>query len=234
MTFETNNRVLKILPDNVREAVAEKCERVDLEGGTVLARAGERANTVHFPESCVISTLQTYSDGSMIEMGNIGCEACSGVNLTLGYADQLNTNEIQVGGSALEMQAESFTTLKEAHPEFERALFSNVQAVFYQTMVSGGCNGAHDSKQRLARWLLTMNDRNDGETMRLTHEFLGQILGLRRATVTNAASELQEAGLIEYSRGRVTITDHEGLRQASCECYDLVRRAYDSILPEPA
>ncbi len=232
MSFQTCNRVLKSLPDDVRSAVFDDCDRADLESGEMLYRAGESTRTVYFPENCVISTLQTYSDGSMIEMGNIGCEACTGVNLTLGYPDQLNTDEVQVGGAARRMSADNFLKLKASYPEFERALFSNAQAIFYQIMVSGACNGAHDSKQRLARWLLTMNDRNDGDTMRLTHEFLAQILGLRRANVTNAASELQGAGLIEYSRGQIRITDHAGLQDASCECYGLVRKAYDSILPE--
>ncbi len=232
MTQQTNNRVLKSLPARVRQAVLDDCERTELESGAILARVGEATATVYFPETAVISTLQTYSDGSMIEMGNIGCEACTGVNLTLGNAKQLNTDEVQVPGRSIAMSTEKFLRLKSSQPEFERALFSNAQAVFYQVMVSGGCNGAHGSKQRLARWLLTMDDRNDSETMHLTHDFLASILGLRRATVTNAASDLQGAGLIEYSRGRIRITDHAALQQASCECYELVRKAYCALLPE--
>ncbi|WP_425410638.1 Crp/Fnr family transcriptional regulator [Hyphococcus sp.] len=198
----------------------------------MLSRAGERISTVYFPETAVISTLQMYSDGSMIEMANIGREACTGVNLVLGNPYSLTTNEVQVRGACIAMTADSFLSLKAAHPEFERALYANVQAVFYQVMVSGACNGAHDSKQRLARWLLSMDDRSDKETLHLTHEFLGEILGLRRATVTKAASELQEAGLIEYARGDIRITDHAGLRAESCECYDLVRQANEALLPE--
>ncbi len=232
MAAETNNRILKSLEDDVRADVLAECEKVDFKGGETLARAGKPTDAVYFPETAVISTLQTFADGAMIEMGNIGCEACTGVNLTLGYPNNLSTEEIQIRGSCLKLPAEKFVSLKASHDAFERILFSNVQAIFYQVMVSGACNGAHSSKQRLARWLLSMDDRNNTDTMHLTHEFLSEVLGLRRATVSQAASELQEAGLIEYARGKIRITDHEGLRQSSCECYDLVRKAYDVLLPE--
>ena len=231
MVQETKNRVLRCLEPEVRDAVLRECDLVDMEGRTEIIRLGETANAVHFPETLVISALATYRDGSTIEMANIGRESCTGVSLALGHPRQLMTTEVQVGGTTLEMPASRFEELKRAYPQFETILLSTVQAVFYQVMVSGACNGAHGSKQRLARWLLTMSDRTDGETMRLTQEFLAEMLALRRATVSDAASELQEAGLIDYSRGRITIIDRPGLRRASCECYDLVRNAYDSLLP---
>jgi len=232
MAYATRNRVLRCLEQDVREAALAECERVEFEGRTMLARLGETANAVLFPDTMVISALATYRDGSTIEMANIGRESCSGVGLTLGHPEQLMTNEVQIGGAALEMPAARFESLKEAYPQFERVLFSTVQAVFYQVMVSGACNGAHGSKQRLARWLLTMSDRTDGETMNLTQEFLAEMLSLRRATVSDAASQLQDAGLIDYARGRITITDRPGLHAESCECYDLVRDAYDRLLPD--
>lgn len=232
MDMETNNRVLRSLDSQTRRAVLGKCDSIDLEGRTILARMGETTRHVYFPQNAVISTLASFRDGSIIEMANIGCEACTGIGLTLGQPVQLNTNEVQIAGSALTMPAEKFTALKASLPGFETALFSVVQAVLYQVMVSGACNGAHGSRQRLARWLLTMADRNDGETMDLTQEFLSEMLALRRATVSEAASELRDAGLIDYTRGQVRITDRAGLQDASCECYHLVRAAYDSLLPE--
>lgn len=232
MTHTTRNRVLLSLTSDIRRVVLDDCEEIELEGRTTLARLGEPTGSVYFPETMVISTLANYRDGSTIEMANIGREACTGINLTLGHTDQLNTNEVQIGGSALELPAKKFLNLKSALPQFGSVLLSTVQAVIYQVMVSGACNGAHTSKERLARWLLTMSDRNDGKTMLLTQEYLSEMLGVRRATVSNAASELQDAGLIEYARGRIRITDHAGLREASCECYNLVRNAYDSLLPE--
>lgn len=231
MVERTNNRVLQAVPEKDRAAVLDACERVELAGRTILDRAGEPTSAVHFPETAVVSTIATYGDGSSIEMANIGREACTGTGLILGHPRQLNTNEVQLGGSALAMPADRFAELQKSLPAFEKSLFSTVQALFYQVMVSGACNGAHSAKERLARWLLTMRDRNDRDTMDLTHDFLSEMLGVRRATVTEAARDLKTAGLIGNSRGQVRIADKNGLRRASCECYDLVRNAYDVLLP---
>lgn len=232
MAPATTNRLLRSLSAETRGAVLGACERTELQVHTVLDRVGEPTASVIFPETAVISTLATYSDGTCIEMANIGREACTGIGLILGHARQLNTNEVQVGGAALRIGAEAFLDLKASLPEFETALFSAVQAVFYQVMVSGACNGAHGSRQRLARWLLTMRDRSDDETLNLTHDFLAEVLGLRRATVSEAAADLQASRCIAYSRGRIRILDRAGLHAASCECYDLVRDGHARLLPE--
>lgn len=231
MVQETQNRVLLSLPQASRDAVLERCELLDCDNRTVLHQMGETTNAVYFPETAVISALATYGDGSMIEMANIGREACTGINLTLGRDTQLTANEIQVSGSLLKLPASHFQTLLAEDPAFKKALFSTIQAVLFQVMVSGACNGAHDARQRLSRWLLTMHDRADGQHMKLTHEFLSQMLGVRRATVSKVASELRDEGHITYSHGRMTVTNHRGLRAASCECYDRVRTAYETLLP---
>lgn len=232
MAHATRNRVLLSLPLRTREAVLDECEEVELQRRTILEEIGQPTRAVWFPETSVISTLATYGDGSTIEMANVGREACTGINLVLHQSDQLNTNEVQIGGLARRCPTERFLRLKAEDKAFSNALFATVQAVFYQVLVSGACNGAHDSRKRLARWLLTMDDRNDEPQMKLTHDFLAEMLGVRRATVTGAASSLQADGLITYSHGKVRITDRPGLRDASCECYDLVRDAYESLLPE--
>lgn len=232
MKHSTNNRVLRSLPEEARSTVLRNCDRVELKRRTILDRVGQMTNTVHFPETAVISTVASYRDGSSIEMANVGREACTGIGLVLGHPRQLNTNEVQISGEALAMSADSFVRLKNTLPDFSTSLHSTIQAIFYQVMVSGACNGAHRARQRLARWLLSMGDRSDHETMSLTHEFLAEMLGVRRATVSEAAADLQAEGLIEYSHGRVRIVDHSALREASCECYDLVRSAYALLLPE--
>ncbi|MEQ8896381.1 MAG: Crp/Fnr family transcriptional regulator [Roseovarius sp.] len=219
------------LPRSTRDAVLEQCELVEFDARTMLHHVGEKTDAAYFPETAVISVLATYGDGSTIEMANIGREACSGINLTLGREAQLTANEIQVGGSALKLPAKRFTSMLE-QDEFRHVMFATVQAVLFQVMVSGACNGAHDARQRLSRWLLTMHDRADGRHMNLTHEFLSHMLGVRRATVSKVAAELREEGLITYSHGRMAVTNHKGLRKASCECYDRVRGAYDTLLPQ--
>ncbi|WP_428514449.1 Crp/Fnr family transcriptional regulator [Roseovarius sp.] len=232
MSFATNNRVLRTLSATTREAVGARCEPVTLEAGDVLHRMGDVTSAVYFPETAVISTLASYSDGSGVEMANVGREACSALNLILRNPRQLAADEVQIAGRALRLPAERFRELKSEYRDFENALFSVVQSVLYQAMVSGACNAAHEAKPRLARWLLTMGDRTDGNEMRLTHDFLAHMLGVRRATVTNAALDLQSQGLIKYARGRLKITDIKGLRGASCECYDLVRSANADLLPD--
>ncbi len=232
MTHVTNNRVLCALTPRVRDAVTKQCEDVTLKAGTVLQRSGDATHAVYFPESAVVSAIATYSDGSGIEMANMGREASTAVNLMLGQSRQMHTDEVQIAGAALRLPVERFLQLKSEHETFERVLFASAQSVFYQVMISGACNGAHSARQRLARWLLTMADRIDGSEMRLTHDFLAEMLGVRRATVTEAAQDLQENGLISYTRGRVRITDRTGLTKASCECYNLVRAANRELLPE--
>lgn len=232
MVQDTQNRVLRALPPATRETVMAECENVPFDTRTVLHKAGDATGAVYFPETAVISVLATYGDGSTIEMANIGREACTGINLTLGREHQLSTNEIQVGGSVLRLPAARFTAFLSEDPEFRRVLFATVQAVMHQVMVSGACNGAHDARQRLSRWLLTMHDRADGQHMNLTHEFLSHMLGVRRATVSKVASELRSEGLITYTHGRMSVTDHKGLRKASCECYDRVRATYAKLLPD--
>jgi CRP-like cAMP-binding protein len=226
------NRVLRSLAPGTRRAVLDACERVEFDAGTVLAHTGDQTPALHFPETAVISTLASYRDGSTIEMANVGREGCTGIGLILGDGRQLNTNQVQIGGTALTLAPQALEPLRRDYRDFERVLLSVVQAIFYQVLVSGACNGAHSARQRLARWLLTMSDRSDDDTMPLTQEFLSHMLGVRRPTVTQAAAELQREGRIDYARGRIRVLDQDALREASCECYDLVRSAYDTLLPE--
>ena len=226
------NRVLRALSSGALNLVLDASERIDLDVETVLAREGETTYWVYFPENAVISTLSTYEDGSIIEMANIGRESCTGINLMLGNPTQFNTDVVQVGGSAFRMSAERFLNLQSSLPEFERVLFAAIQSVFYQVMVSGACNGVHDTRQRLARWLLTMDDRIDRDVMQLTHGFLAEFLAVRRATVTEIAAQLQRDGIIEYARGKIRITDRPALEAVSCECYSRVCTAVDTMLPD--
>ena len=228
---DTQNRILRALPERTRAVVLQSCERVTVERQTTLDRAGDMATTVHFPETAVISTLATYQDGTSMEMANIGRDACTGVGLILGNPRHLSTNEVQVGGDILDMPAEKLISLRDGLPGFRDLLLMSVQAVFYQVMVSGACNGTHDTQQRLARWLLTMHDRAEGDTFRLTHDFFAATLGVRRATISEALGHLEQAGAIALGRGRIDVADRKALHAASCECYDLVRQAHETLLP---
>jgi CRP-like cAMP-binding protein len=130
------------------------------------------------------------------------------------------------------MSRAAFTRAMESMPSFQSLMYAYVQAFLEQVLVSGACNGAHSLKQRLARWLLMMRDRSDDDALQITHNLLAEMLGVQRPTITNAARELERAGLIARGRRQVTILDRQGLVKASCECYQLVRARVSFHLPK--
>lgn len=229
MTEKTENHILAAIAPPLREKVLEHCQNVILVAETPLSEAGDVIDTVYFPESSVISIVSTYHDGATIEVANIGCEGCTGVGLILGNAQSLVSSVAQVSGRARTMSAKTFSHLKRTVPEFEAAVHASAQGLIYQIMVSGACNIRHGTKQRLARWLMTMRNRSGGDVIDLTQDFLAEILGVRRATVSQALSDFRSRNLISNTRGRIVVEDHEGLHHECCECYDMVRNAYGSL-----
>jgi CRP-like cAMP-binding protein len=139
---------------------------------------------------------------------------------------------VQVPGTAARMGRAAFVRAMDAMPAFRSLMFAHVHAFLEQVMVSAGCNGTHGLKQRLARWLLMMRDRHDGDAMPLTQDLLAEMLGVHRPTVSHAVRDLERAGLIDCGRRRVTIVDRDGLIQASCECYGVVRSRIAHHLPK--
>jgi CRP-like cAMP-binding protein len=139
---------------------------------------------------------------------------------------------VQIPGSAAKMSRAAFTRAMESMPSFRSLMYAYVHAFLEQILVSCACNGAHSLKERLARWLLMMRDRGDDDTLRITQDLLAEMLGVQRPTITNAARELERAGLIARGRRQVTILDRQGLTKASCECYQLVRMRLALHLPK--
>jgi CRP-like cAMP-binding protein len=227
------NHVLRTMDDDTRHAALREADRVTVAVKDIMAREGEATSHVLFPETAVISTLTEYRDGSVIEMANVGREACTGLNLLLGSPAQLTTEEIQVGGEVWRLPAEAFRSLVACDAGFLRAVQAAAQSVVFQVMISGACNGAHSASQRLARWLLTMRDRSGSEELPLTQDFLASMLGLRRSTVTEVAQSFREDDLIHYVRGAVRVIDPAGLEARSCECYRRVKNANERLLPKP-
>jgi CRP-like cAMP-binding protein len=139
---------------------------------------------------------------------------------------------VQIPGSATQMPRAVFTRAMRSMPSFRRLAYAYVQAFQEQVMLSGACNGAHSLKERLARWLLMMRDRSDGDALPIGQDLLADMLGVQRPSVTNTAAELEGAGLIKRGRQQVTIIDRQGLMAASCECYQLVRSRIAYHLPK--
>jgi CRP-like cAMP-binding protein len=187
---------------------------------------------VFFPDSGVVSVLAVYADGNVIEMATIGREGCTGVQAAFGAKISSVQILVQIPGTAAKMSRTAFMRAMQSMPSFRGLMYAYVHAFLEQVMVSVACNGAHSLKERLARWLLMMRDRGDDDALPITQNLLAEMLGVQRPTITNAAHELEHAGLIKRGRRQVTILDRKGLAASSCECYQLVRARMAFHLPK--
>ncbi|HVC03842.1 MAG TPA: Crp/Fnr family transcriptional regulator [Candidatus Acidoferrales bacterium] len=199
---------------------------------TVLFDPGQVIRSVYFPIDGVISLVTPLADGNIVEVATIGNEGLVGVPLVAGGSLAVRAIS-QVGGRTLRMDATTFIAELDHLPVFRRLIQRYVQALFGQISQAAACNRLHSNEERLSRWLLMSHDRVGVDAFPITHEFLGQMLGSRRATVTLSAGLLQAAGLIRYHRGRVTIVDRVGLEGVACECYGIIKAALDGVVSAP-
>ena len=226
------NRLLLALPSSDIEQLLPELEQIRCQRELVLMDADSSLDHVFFPDSGVVSAVAVYADGSIIEMATIGREGCTAVQAVLGAESSSIRLLVQLPGSAAKMSRVAFARAMTSMPSFRGLMFAYVQAFLEQVLVSVACNGAHSLKQRLARWLLTMRDRSDDDALQITQHLLAEMLGVQRPTVTNAARELERAGLIVRGRRQVTLLNRQGLLAESCECYQLVRSRIASHLPK--
>jgi CRP-like cAMP-binding protein len=226
------NRLLLALPTRNLKRLMPELDHIRCPRELVLMDADSSLDHVFFPDSGVVSVLAVYADGSIIEMATIGREGCAGVQAALGARSSSAQLLVQIPGSAARMSRVAFMRAMQSMPPFRSLMYAYTQVFLEQVMVSVACNGAHSLKQRLARWLLMMRDRSDDDTLPITQDLLAEMLGVQRPTITNAAQELELAGLIERGRRQVTILDRKRLTEASCECYQLVRAHVASHLPK--
>jgi CRP-like cAMP-binding protein len=226
------NRLLLALPVRDLKRLMPHLEHIQCSREQVLIEADSPLDHVFFPDSGVVSVMAVYSDGGTIEMATIGREGCAGVEAVFGTRRTSAQLLVQIPGSAAKMSRTAFARATRLMPSFRGLMYSYVQAFSEQILLSGACNGAHSLKERLARWLLTMRDRSDDDALPITQNLLAEMLGVQRPTITNAAGELERAGLIERGRRQVTILDRRGLTKASCECYQLIREHVALHLPK--
>ena len=210
LTAPAGNHLLEALPDEERDALIQHLRPAHLSVKTVLFDPGQPISFVHFPIDGVISLVTPLADGNIVEVATIGNEGIVGVPLVPGGSLAVRAIS-QVAGRTLRIEASEFAKGLERLPAFRDLVQKYVQALFGQISQAAACNRLHSNEERLSRWLLMSHDRVGTDTFPITHEFLGQMLGSRRATVTLSAGLLQSAGLIRYHRGRVTIVDREGL-----------------------
>jgi CRP-like cAMP-binding protein len=224
------NRLLASLLPADFELLRPHLKFVELVHESVLFEAGDQIDRVYFPHSGIISLVVDLSSGQTIEAAMIGRDSLLGGSSALDGLVSLNKSIIQLAGTGVTLDIARFREVAEKRPDFRTKLIRHEQMVFAQAQQSAACNASHTVEARLSRWLLRSRDLSGSDTLLLTQEFLAQMLGVQRSSVSLVANTLQEAGLIHYSRGRIEIINLEGLRDASCECYGTVKALYDRLL----
>jgi CRP-like cAMP-binding protein len=224
------NQILALLPAEEYQRLRSSLVPVDLPQGQILYEAGATFEHVYFIDRGMISVVSIMEDGSSIEVGTIGNEGLGGLSVILGVNQLPYRHIMQVAGRARRMSVSALTAeLKHDRP-LRQLLYRYHAAFITQVMQGTACNGLHSIGQRCCRWLLTTQDRVGSHELEITHEFLAQMLGVRRATVSDVLRPLQDEGLIQARRGKVTILDTERLAAASCECYHVIRGEYQRLL----
>lgn len=220
------SRLIEGLPSKQRKQLLNGCEPVDLVFGNVLHEANQPIRHVYFPLSGFVSLVTTLDGHQPLEMGLIGNEGMLGATLALGIGQAPMRAVVQGSGSALRISSQLFKQELLSSPALLRALKRYLYVVMTQLSQSAACTHFHEIEPRLARWLLMTHDRAHADHFHLTHEYLADMLGVRRSGVSIAAAAMQARGLISYSRGEIYILDRAGLELAACECYAALQADY--------
>lgn len=223
------NRLLAALPRAARARLAERMETVELGYGQVLYRPGEIISHVYFPLDCLVSLLTEVDRRKALEVGMVGPEGVVGVSLALGVDIAHNVALVQGNGTALRMTAAQLRAAIKAVPAFQAALLRYSHLLLAQVAQTAACNRFHATGARLARWLLMTCDRLHTDRFTLTQAVLADMLGVRRAGVSIAASAFEDKRLIGYKRGNIHIRDRAGLEDAACTCYRAMRDLQDEV-----
>jgi CRP-like cAMP-binding protein len=232
MEESAQNLLIAALPPAESERWLPLLEPVDMPLGSVLYESGGTLSHVYFPTTSIVSLLYVMENGASAEIAVVGNEGIIGVSLFMGGESTPSRAVVQSAGRGFRLKA---NTMKE---EFDRAgpvlhlLLRYTQALLTQMAQTAVCNRHHTLDQQLCRWLLLSLDRLQGNQLVMTQELIANMLGVRREGVTEGAMKLQRAGLISYARGHITVLDRAGLEKRSCECYSVVRREYDRLLPK--
>jgi CRP-like cAMP-binding protein len=220
----TENRLLSAFPPDIYGRLRPNLVPVALSLGDIVYEAGSRPEYVYFPTGCVVSLLYTTEDGTTAEVGLTGNDGIVGIALFLGGDTTPNRAIVQIAGNAFKMRAKILQDEFARGGAVQQLLLRYTQALITQISQTAVCNRLHAVEKRLCRWLLLSHDLVQSDDLAMTQEFISNMLGGRRESVTVAAARLQEARIIRYSRGRITILDRAALESAVCECYRIVRK----------
>jgi CRP-like cAMP-binding protein len=224
------NRLLAALPAADLERWRVHLEWTEMPLGQVLYESGSTASHVVFPATAIVALLYVTESGASAEIAMVGNEGLVGTSVFMGGGSTPGRAVVQSAGHCFRMKAQALKEEFEHCPEVMRLLLRYTQALISQMAQTAVCNRHHSVNQQLCRWLLFSLDRLPGNELRLTHELIAHMLGVRREGVTESAQKLQRAGLIRYSRGRIQVLDRPGLERLSCECYAVVTKEHDRLL----
>ena len=231
--FTIDNHLLTALSVQELSGIKHELVPTNLNADHILLDRMEPLRYVWFPETCVVSLTVALEDGITCEAGIIGADGIVGYEAFLGNDVALSRHVVQIGGLALQLPVRTARALFRSNPVFHDLVMNYVSALHGETLQSVACHGLHSGRVRLARLLLQIQDRAHGNpVVNLTHEMLANVLGVQRTTVTAAALELQQEGMIAYRRGRIEIRRRDALEDAACECYGTIRANFDRLLPQ--
>jgi CRP-like cAMP-binding protein len=226
-----DNYLLAALPEVDFERVRSNLKLVALPLGEVLYESGSRQRQVYFPSTAIVSLLYMMADGASAEIAVVGNEGIIGVSLFMGGETTPSRAVVQSAGYAYRLPGKLLKEEFTRGGAMQHLLLRYTQALLTQMAQTAVCNRHHSLDQQLCRWLLLSLDRLSGNELVMTQELIANMLGVRREGVTEAAGNLQSAGLIKYSRGHITVLDRGGLEGRTCECYAVVKKEFDRLLP---
>jgi len=228
------NRLLAALPPEDYERLVPDLELVSMLVGDVICESGAQMSHAFFPTSSIVSLQYVMENGSSAEIAGVGSEGLVGVSLFMGGETALSRSIVQTGGHGYRLRKAVLLDEFNRGESMMRLLLRYTQALIAQMSLTAACNRRHSLEQQLCRWLLLTLDRMPGNELIMTQELIASMLGVRREGVTEAAGRLQDAGIINYRRGHITVLERAGLDSRVCECYGVVKKEFDRLLPESA
>jgi CRP-like cAMP-binding protein len=228
------NALLAALPQEVLASLRAHLKPVSLPRGMTLCEAEQPLSHIHFVEAGAVSLVTVFKDGTTAEMATVGREGMVEVDMLMGGERALGRYVVVLSGFALAVEASRFQSALREMPALRATCEVYAQAFLANLLQNVACNATHSVEQRCARWLLMCDDQVDDDSFELTQEYLADVLGVRRSTVTVVARTLQDADLIRYRRGAITVLDRRGLEAAACQCYRIVRDGYERALTRTA
>ncbi len=226
------NRLLAALTEDARNRLFSHLELVDLPLGKVLYESGDTQRYVYFPINCIVSLLYVLESGASAEISVVGNEGIVGVALFMGGGSSLNRAIVQSAGLAYRLSGQRLKDEFNVHGDLLQLLMRYTQCLITQMAQTAVCNRHHTIVQQLCRWLLLSLDRLPDNQLNMTQELIANMLGVRREGVTEAAGKLHKLGVINYNRGHITVLNRPQLEQLSCECYAVVKKETDRLLPQ--